>query len=238
MPTPAPKQLQLALRAHGPGGKPTSPTAVRNPLGPAELAAAMSARAVDVPAPAGPQVSPGQLALDLGTPRRVAASGEYQNLHRLADFWRENQERIPGPVTPAVMQARQEAFKAALQQVTSRPGEAYQMSLPGMNPTLMALRSREPMTPAEAQAAGIRAPWFRRPAPAGQQLEIDFTGRSSAANAVVPLPRPATQRAAATPGRMAGDQLARLLGLSLAGAAAGGAGLELAMAPGALGWSY
>lgn len=238
MSIPAPKQLELALRARGPGGKFTSPTKVRNPLGPAELAAAMSARAVDVPASAGSQVSPGQLALDLEGGSRLPAGGEYQNLHRLADFWRENQERIPGPVTPAVMQARQEAFKAALQQVTSRPSEAYQMSLPGMNPTLMALRSREPMTPAEAQAAGIRPPWFRRPAPAGQQLEIDFTGRSSAANAVVPLPRPAAQRAAATPGRMAGDQLARLLGLSLAGAAAGGAGLEMALSPGPLGWSY
>jgi hypothetical protein len=122
----------------------------------------------------------------------------------------------------AVQQARREAARQSLERASASRGMPYQPSLPGMNPTLMALRSREALTPQEMAAAGVvGVGWQPSTQPVGQQLEIDFTPRpqpNQARNVVVPLTRAHTQSAATGgPARFAGARLARLLGFSLAG---------------------
>jgi hypothetical protein len=136
----------------------------------------------------------------------------------------------------AVQEARRLAAKERLSQVSRYLSEPYQLGIPGMNPTLDALRSREPMTPEEMQAAGIQAPWHRSPMAVGTQLELDLSPRATqqsvpagAANAIVPLDPPAARRPEVPTGdRFAGQKLARVLGASGAGAAAAlGALIEL-----------
>ena len=146
----------------------------------------------------------------------------------------------------AVQRARRDAAQQSLDAAMARRSEPYQPSLPGMgNLTLMALRSREAMSPQEMAAAGIAGVgWQRSPAAVGQQLELDF-GAPAPANNVVPLPAavtavPAQEAAArAVVARLAGDRLAQILGIS--GAAIGGglgALLEANYAPEAIGWGY
>lgn len=61
----------------------------------------------------------------------------------------------PGPI----FAARAAAAVKAMRQVAGRPDsyqpDSYQLNLPGVNPSLMALRSKEPTTAEEAAAAGI-----------------------------------------------------------------------------------
>lgn len=141
----------------------------------------------------------------------------------------------------AVQEARRQEALRQLAAAEQRRGEPYQVSIPGLNTTLMALRSREPLTPEQMQAAGLRAPWQRSPLAAYQQLELDL-GRpasmaSSPANNVVPLQAraAAAPAPAAAPGmaeRFAGQRLAELVGAGGAGGAAIlGALLELLNPP-------
>lgn len=118
----------------------------------------------------------------------------------------------------AVQEARRQAARQSMERASAERAVPYQPSLPGMNPSLMALRSRDALTPQELAAAGVVGyGWQRSPEPVGQQLELDFAGRQ-AANKVVELHRPTAQRAISggSP-RFAGQRLARLLGFSLAG---------------------
>lgn len=170
----------------------------------------------------------------------LARTIELQRQDELRSEERERREfRAMGLDYDAVQQARRLAAQQQLSELAARAQDPYQLSLPGMNPTLMALRSAEPLTPAEAQAAGIRAPWHRSPMAAGTQLELDLdqlasraAGQAAAAgpaNAIVRLVPPAAQ-GSGVPARdhFAGQRLARVLGVSGAGAAAAlGALIEL-----------
>jgi hypothetical protein len=140
----------------------------------------------------------------------------------------------------AVQAARRAAAGESLQRASElRRGSGYQLSLPGVNPTLMALRSPL-LGPQEMAAAGVMGyqGWQRSTEPAGQQLELDLSGRSAAANAVVPLSRlapggnggrppvaPPASPIAMPPGptkagalRLAGDRLPGLLAAVFSGA--------------------
>ena len=140
----------------------------------------------------------------------------------------------------AVQAARREAAAESLQRASElRRGSSYQLSLPGMNPTLMALRSPL-LSPQEMAAAGVMGyqGWQRSPELVDQQLELDLSGRSAAANAVVPLSRLAPDGNGAQPPaappvspivmppgptkagalRLAGDRLPGLLAAVLSGA--------------------
>lgn len=140
----------------------------------------------------------------------------------------------------AVQAARRAAAGESLQRASElRRGSGYQLSLPGVNPTLMALRSPL-LGPQEMAAAGVMGyrGWQRNPETVGQQLELDLSGRSAAANAVVPLSRlapggnggrppaaPPASPIVMPPGpttagalRLAGDRLPGLLAAVLGGA--------------------
>lgn len=162
----------------------------------------------------------------------LARTIELQRQDELRSEERERREfRALGLDYDAVQQARRLAAQQQLNELAARAQDPYQLSLPGMNPTLMALRSAEPLTPAEMQAAGIRAPWRRSPMPVGTQLELDLNqaapravGQAVAAgpaNAIVRLVPPATQGSGVPAGdRFAGQRLARVLGGSALGGGA------------------
>jgi hypothetical protein len=139
----------------------------------------------------------------------------------------------------AVQNARRQRAAEQLAAASQRRGEPYQMAIPGLNTSLMALRSREPLTPEQMQAAGMRAPWHPSPLAAYEQLELGLGQPATVvippANNVVPLQMPVVAPPAADApqiGRFAGDKLAQLVGAGGAGGAAIlGALLELLTPP-------
>lgn len=129
----------------------------------------------------------------------------------------------------AVQQARAAAAADQLARAAENRRIPYQLSLPGVNATLMSLRSREPVHPADAAAAGIVGPmgWQRVPAPVGRQLELDFSGPMNGIRRVVPSTAGTTAVISAEPKRMAGHKLMEMLVLaSMAGGAGTGAVIE------------
>lgn len=129
----------------------------------------------------------------------------------------------------AVQEARAAAAAEALAQVAEDRRIPYQLSLPGVNTTLMSLRSREPMHPAEAAAAGVVGPvdWQRTPEPVGTQLEFDFSAPMNGIRRAVPLQGRTTASIPAAPDRMAGDRLMKILAVaSMMGGAGAGAVAE------------
>lgn len=87
-----------------------------------------------------------------------ADDGEYESSYRKSDRLRELDERgfLPDvPLSAEVMNARRASFTEALLRAMEARRQPYQMLLPGMNPTLMQLRSREPLTAEEGAAAGV-----------------------------------------------------------------------------------
>ena len=142
----------------------------------------------------------------------------------------------------AVQEARRREASRSLLQAAARRGEPYQLSLPGMNPTLMALRSPLGLSPQEMAAAGVVGyGWQRSPEAVGQQMELSLGNLAAAANARVPLqrPSPTTGGGGRPPGapppspinlppgpaaagalRLAGTRLPQLLAYALAGTGA------------------
>jgi hypothetical protein len=140
----------------------------------------------------------------------------------------------------AVQEARRREASRSLLQAAAKRGESYQLSLPGMNPTLMALRSPLGLSPQEMAAAGVVGyGWQRSPEAVGQQMELSLGDLAVAANARVPLRRPSPTAggggrppgvppispinlppgpAAAGAMRLAGARLPQLLAYALAGA--------------------
>lgn len=129
-----------------------------------------------------------------------------------------------------VAEARRQAANDRLQRAVAQRHALYpyQPSLPGINPTLMALRSREPLGPQEAAAAGVAGVgWQRSPEPVGEQLSLDLRGAIPGSNQIAPFERAAVPAAEELP-RMAGDRLMRaVLALGLGGSAGLGALAEL-----------
>jgi hypothetical protein len=125
-----------------------------------------------------------------------------------------------------VLAARAVAAAQALEAAAAARRIPQQLSIPGINPTLMALRSREPLTPEEFAATGVvrGLGWRRAPEPIGEQLELSMEPQGRG-NQIVRFQRP-TDRAgtapAAAPPRMAGVTLSDVLGSLLVG---GGLGL-------------
>lgn len=75
-----------------------------------------------------------------------------------------------------VMQARRLAATEAMQRAAAAQREPYQLPVPGINPTMLALRAKDqPMTANEAVAAGVYGVgWQRSPAyPEHQQLDLE-----------------------------------------------------------------
>lgn len=231
-------------------------------------------------APAGLGASPGQLELDLEQEARIqeavqrameVQSSQPERGDRLsptalrigADDSRERTDRRTGkgtslgPASAEVQQARAEQFQAALLDLARRRPEVEQLTLrgPGFNPTLMALRSKEPMNAQQALEAGMAGyGWQRSPALSGadaEQLQLllaapapantvaAFT-RPKAAPVAVPSPEVVADMAidyaannARPPRRFADpEQLSRLLAYTLAGGGGlFGGGLALATDP-------
>lgn len=170
----------------------------------------------------------------------LARTIELQRQDELRNEQRERREFLAAGLDyDAVQQARRLAAQQQLSELAARVQAPYQLGLPGMNPTLMALRSAEPLTPAEAQAAGIRAPWHHSLMAVGTQLELDLSqpapqvaqqaSTGGPANAIVRMMPPAARGSRSPAGdRFAGQRLAQVLGTSGAGAAAAlGALIEL-----------
>jgi len=103
---------------------------------------------------------------------------EYESSYRKADRIRELEERgfLPDdPLSAEVMDARRTSFAEALQRVMEARRQPYQMSIPGVNPTLMQVRSREPGSPDAAVAAGLEGfGWQRTPQPAYETEQLEF----------------------------------------------------------------
>lgn len=161
-------------------------------------------------------------------PNALAALARTIELQRQDELRQELQERRAfealGLDYGKVLEARRLSAQQRLAELSGQQPIPQQLNLPGINPTLMALRSAEPLTPVEAQAAGIRAPWHQSPMAIGEQLELDLgvipqrPTAAPAANTVVPLVRPVAQAPVAD--RMAGGRLARVLGGSALGGGA------------------
>lgn len=232
-------------------------------------------------APAGLGASPGQLELDLEQEARIqeavqrameVQSSQPERGDRLsptalrigADDSRERTDRRTGkgtslgPASAEVQQARAEQFQAALLDLARRRPEVEQLTLrgPGFNPTLMALRSKEPMGVQQKIEAGMTGyGWQRSPALSGadmEQLQLLLTLPPAPANAVVAFTRPGAVPAAVPSPEMVADmaidyaannarpprrfadpeQLSRLLAYTLAGGGGlFGGGLALATDP-------
>lgn len=166
-------------------------------------------------------------------PLAAAMEQPYIDPQRAADALREQSDRRSGKgtglggVSREVQAARAAAFAAALSQRTAHLRDPYQLELrlPGFNPTLMALRSREPLTPEDVMASGLAFRGFQPTtgsssldSTAWVQPEFDLRGMAPAANQVVGFQRaaaPAQEARAAR--RFAGMELSRLLAYALAG---------------------
>ena len=127
-----------------------------------------------------------------------------------------------------VLAARAAAAAQALAAAAAARRVPQQLSIPGVNPTLIALRSREALTPEELDAAGVvrGLGWRRAPEPIGEQLELSMEPQGRG-NQIVRFQRPvdgAGPRAAAPP-RMAGATLSDVLGSLLVGSGLGLGGL-------------
>jgi hypothetical protein len=108
---------------------------------------------------------------------------EYESSYRRADRLRELEERgflQDAPLSAEVTNARRASFTEALQRLMEARRQPYQLPIPGVNPTLMELRSREPISPQAAAAAGLEgAGWQRVPQMAYATEQLEFTYPSS-----------------------------------------------------------
>ena len=231
-------------------------------------------------AAAGLSVTPGQLELELPQEARIQEAVQRAmesrppqpewgdrigpTARRLrAEDSRERTDRRTGkgtslgPASGEVQQARAEQFQAALLDLARRRPEAEQLTLrgAGFNPTLMALRSREPMNAQQAVEAGMTGyGWQHSPAlsdadaeqlqlllaaPVPANAVVAFT-RSGPVPAAAPSPEVVADMAvdyaannARPPRRFADpEQLSRLLAYTLAGGGGFfGSGLALATDP-------
>lgn len=128
-------------------------------------------------------------------------------LRRQAEAEAERQYNDPYgsgvPVSQEVKQARSEQFARRMQEVVERRQTPSQLSLPGVKPTLMALRYPGLMSRADAIANGLMMPVDPPPLVSpwgGQQLELAL-GQESPQTANPPAARPARQGPATPPPR-------------------------------------
>jgi len=106
----------------------------------------------------------------------------------------------------SVQRARAAAYIEAMAKVTEGRNQPYQLEIPGVNATLMSLRSREPLTADEARAMGIVLPVEPvARVPAVDQMELNLDA-PMAANQISPLMRQVTEESVPAPI----DQLPRL----------------------------
>lgn len=172
----------------------------------------------------------------------LAALARTIELQRKDELRQELQERRAfealGLDYGKVLEARRLAAQQRLSELSNQPPIPQQLNLPGINPTLMALRSAEPLSPEEMVAAGILPPWHRSSMPVGEQLELDLNVGAQApavapANNVVPLVAPPASAGAASAGRrFAGSRLAQVAGAGgVGGVALIGALMQLLAAP-------